>query len=158
MKTRADKKYKVEVGVKTLLFNKKGEFVVLYRDAKKYGFRNWCIPGGRMESHETVEECLKREVFEETGIKSLKIAKLIAVQDIFYKGRDGTDKHAVRVTMISRENRPNDLKISDEHTDAMYISLEKALKMKNLEPYLRKAIKDNYKTIMSFIKDNAKSS
>jgi 8-oxo-dGTP pyrophosphatase MutT (NUDIX family) len=28
----------------------------------------WCLPGGRTDSGENVEECCLREVFEETGL------------------------------------------------------------------------------------------
>lgn len=37
----------------------------------------WTAPGGRCEVGETVEETLRRETFEETGIKDLKITGYI---------------------------------------------------------------------------------
>ncbi len=43
----------------------KGDMIVATRDKK----RGWDIPGGHLEPGETIEEALRREVYEEAGIK-----------------------------------------------------------------------------------------
>ncbi len=60
---------------------------ILIRDGKiLFGLRNytkdkwkdvsvWTIPGGRCEEGETLEEALRREVYEEVGISDLNIIK-----------------------------------------------------------------------------------
>ncbi|QFJ55378.1 NUDIX hydrolase [Pseudobutyrivibrio xylanivorans] len=53
------------VGCGLLLENEKGE--VLLQKRSDNGL--WCIPGGALEPHETYIEAVKREVFEEVGIK-----------------------------------------------------------------------------------------
>ncbi len=62
------------LGVKALLFNQQGKLLLLQLDPKKY--KNtpdicWDIPGGRIQKNESLEEALKREVYEETGLRHL---------------------------------------------------------------------------------------
>ncbi len=66
---------------------KKCPVAILIRDGKiLFGLRNytkdkwkdvsvWTIPGGRCEEGETLEEALRREVYEEVGISDLNIIK-----------------------------------------------------------------------------------
>lgn len=44
------------------------------------------FPGGGIEKYETIEQALKREVWEETGLK-IKVGKLVDCQSSFYKSR-----------------------------------------------------------------------
>ena len=58
------------------------KLVVVYADSKKY----WTPPGGGIESGETYEEAVIREVEEETNMKVLK-QRLIGYQDIYEPNR-----------------------------------------------------------------------
>ena len=58
------------------------KLVVVYSEAKKY----WTPPGGVIESDETYEEAVVREVKEETNMKVVN-QKLIGYQDIYEKDR-----------------------------------------------------------------------
>ena len=49
-------------------------------DSELHGEGCWTMPGGKMEYGETFEDCVKREVLEETGI-ILKSAKVICVNN-----------------------------------------------------------------------------
>lgn len=40
----------------------------------------WTMPGGKLELNETLLECIKRETFEETGIKVID-AELLSIRD-----------------------------------------------------------------------------
>ena len=58
------------------------KLVVVYAESKKY----WTPPGGGIESGETYEEAVIREVKEETNMKVVK-QKLIGYQDIYEPNR-----------------------------------------------------------------------
>lgn len=42
----------------------------------------WALPGGFMQMDETAEECAKRELFEETGIKNVTLEQLYAFTQV----------------------------------------------------------------------------
>ena len=46
------------------------------------GTGTWAFPGGHLEYNETFEECAKREVMEEVGIKIKNIQKLTFTNDV----------------------------------------------------------------------------
>lgn len=58
--------------------------------------REWSLPGGRVKGGETIEECLRREVREETGI-DIAIERLLYVCD-----RIGEGTHVVHLTFVVR--------------------------------------------------------
>ena len=60
--------------IKAIIRNKEGEILLLQVNKatlKQYtGSSYWDLPGGRVQRGEKVEETLRRELFEETGIMS----------------------------------------------------------------------------------------
>ena len=51
------------------LFNEKGQFLMMLRSKNtRADHGRWGIPGGLVELNETVEEAIKREAKEETGV------------------------------------------------------------------------------------------
>ena len=65
----------IVVGV---LINSKNE-VLMMQEAKKSCAGQWYLPAGRMEPNETIEEAVKREVLEETGL-NMKPNTLLSVE------------------------------------------------------------------------------
>ena|SRR5579871_305081 len=61
------------LGVKALIQNGKGKFLLLQLDPKKIKDPKgeWDIPGGRIHRGESLESALRREVYEETGLDSI---------------------------------------------------------------------------------------
>jgi mutator protein MutT len=53
--------------------------------------RHWALPGGRPESGETLEQCLVREMKEETGL-DVRVKELLYITDRFYQ-----DTHVVHI-------------------------------------------------------------
>ncbi len=54
--------------------------VVLIKRAKEPCIGEWVLPGGRVDVSELLEEAVKREVLEETGI-GCRVLKLVGVYD-----------------------------------------------------------------------------
>jgi len=63
------------LGIKGLIRNSEGKILLLQvniKDLAKYeGEPYWDIPGGRIERGASVEETLRREIFEETGVQEI---------------------------------------------------------------------------------------
>jgi 8-oxo-dGTP diphosphatase len=56
---------KVGVGV----FIIKDKKILMGKRINSHGEGTWSLPGGHLEFFETFEDCAKREVMEETGLK-----------------------------------------------------------------------------------------
>jgi 8-oxo-dGTP diphosphatase len=72
-------------GVGVLVILKYNEKVLLGKRKNSHGHGEWSFPGGHLEINETIEECGKREVLEETGIniKNNSIVDNEYTNDIF---------------------------------------------------------------------------
>ncbi len=128
----------LQVGVKVLLKNKEGKYLLMRRSTEKYpemGIR-WDIPGGRIDAGTTLMENLAREVKEETGFALSGTPKLVAAQDILrVEGR-----HVVRLTYIGEaEGEPI---LSDEHDQFAWVTLDQVRENPGLDRYLLELLKD----------------
>ncbi|MCE9549218.1 NUDIX domain-containing protein [Candidatus Nomurabacteria bacterium] len=125
----------LQVGVKILLKNKEGNFLVLRRNPEKYSevHKLLDIPGGRIEPGSTLMQNLQREILEETGLVLSGEPKLIAAQDILRPKR-----HVVRLTYLGEAE--GEIKISDEHSEFIWISKKEMMGQEGLDPYLEEVL------------------
>ena len=119
---RLGKNGELRIGCSVTIFNETRQKVLLTR-RKDNGL--WCLPGGHMESGESVEECCVREVFEETGLQ-VRVKRLTGVysnpdQLVIYP--DGNQAHFV-VMNFEVEIVEGELSLSDETSEIGYFSLE----------------------------------
>ncbi len=56
-----------------LVKNKKGEILLMFRRGK------WDLPKGKLDDNETIQQCARREVQEETGLHELETGKPIGI-------------------------------------------------------------------------------
>ena len=71
--------------------------VLVMRRIGSHGASTWAFPGGHLELGETFEECVEREVMEETGLKIENIRPYCTTNDIYVD----RDLHYVTIVMIA---------------------------------------------------------
>jgi ADP-ribose pyrophosphatase YjhB (NUDIX family) len=118
---RLGKQGKLRLGCSAIIFNEKREKVLLTRRADN---DRWCLPGGIVESGESVAEACEREVLEETGL-TVRVKRLIGVysnpdQLVIYP--DGNKAFFV-VLNFEAEITDGELTLSHETTDFGYFSV-----------------------------------
>jgi|SRR5208337_6833 len=90
-------KKRPEVGIGVLVV-RDGK-ILLSRRLKPYGYGKLSLPGGHVEWNESLVECAKREVLEETGIKLKKAEEL---RDYTEEIDPKAGKHYVTFYLIAR--------------------------------------------------------
>src|SRR5687768_9192924 len=122
----------LQVGVKIILRNKEGKYLLMLRSADKYpdAGAKWEIAGGRINPGTLLIENLKREVKEETGLEVQDELKFLAAQDIIR-----SHKHIVRLTYSGFAD--GEVKLSDEHTEYRWLSREELMKIEPIDPILK---------------------
>lgn len=65
------------IGVSGVVFNDQGD-VLLIRRGKSPAFGQWSVPGGKLESGESLTEACRREIKEETGME-VEVKNIVAV-------------------------------------------------------------------------------
>jgi len=127
----------LQVGVKIMLKNPEGKFLLLYRSPAKYpevkGDR-WDIVGGRIEPGTTLVENLKREIKEEVGLDLAEEPRLVAAQDILrVPGR-----HVVRLTYVGMiDGKPT---LDGDHDEYHWFSRDELDKLGDLDRYFREIL------------------
>jgi ADP-ribose pyrophosphatase YjhB (NUDIX family) len=117
---RLGKNGDLRVGCSAIIFDETRQKVLLTRRKDN---SLWCLPGGHMESGESVEECCLREVLEETGLQ-VRVVRLTGVysnpdQLVIYP--DGNKAHFV-VMNFEVEIVDGELGLSNETSDVGYFS------------------------------------
>ncbi len=87
-----DKRPKVGMGVMILKDGK----VLMGQRKVSHGIGEYAFPGGHLEYMESFEDCAKREVMEEAGIK-IKNIKFLHVGNIFHYA----PKHYVNIVLLA---------------------------------------------------------
>jgi 8-oxo-dGTP diphosphatase len=99
-------KNRPSVGVAVIVI-KNGK-VLLGKRKGSHGSGSWAFPGGHLEMNESIEECARREVFEETGISIHNIRYATFTNDIFKEEQ----KHYVTLFVVA-EYHGGDLQINE---------------------------------------------
>lgn len=127
----------LQVGVKILLKNTEGKYLLVRRSSEKYPEVGavWDIVGGRIEIGTPLLENLQREIFEETKLELVGEPKFIAAQDILK-----TDKHVVRLTYVGEAQ--GDVILDEENTEYKWFSREELDQIEALDSYFKEVLKN----------------
>lgn len=115
------KQGKIRLGTSAIIFDGEGKFLLTQRADNK----QWCLPGGAVESGESLAEACEREVWEETGLK-VRVKRLVGVyshpdQLVVYP--DGKKAFIVAIH-FEAEMMGGELGLSNETTAFGYFTLE----------------------------------
>lgn len=130
----------LQVGVKCLLQNREGKYLLIRESAEKYPEKGaiWDMAGGRIEPGTMLLENLRREIKEETNLELAEEPRLVGAQDILrVPGR-----HVVRLTFEA--GITGEPKISSDHTEFGWFALEEIKKLENLDIYFKELLDKGY--------------
>lgn len=113
------------VGVKAVITNQENEYLLI-KDSSKIDF--WDFPGGRIDDNETIEEALLRELSEEVpNIAEPEIGELVNAFRV--PGSIKEDLGLVLLFYRVAAMIPENITLSDEHSEYGWFSREEALKI-----------------------------
>ncbi len=126
----------LQVGVKALLKNSEGKYLVVRRSPEKYPevVDQWDIVGGRINPGTSLLENLKREIMEEVGLTLAEEPRLIAAQDILRIA----DRHVVRLTYIARIN--GQVKLDEDHSEYRWVTIDELRAIESIDRYLKELL------------------
>lgn len=103
------------VSCAALVTNGEGKILLV-----KSPWRGWEYPGGLIEPGETFQQCLHREVWEESGVE-IEITGFVGICK-------NVEKDIVNIDFTARYVR-GELRTSEESTEVMWATPDKAMKL-----------------------------
>lgn len=111
------------VSIYAIIRNEKGEFLLLKRSERSHSNPGkWDLPGGKLIRGEPLEEAVVREVWEETGVS------IVPGEIAGYATFELPEKKVIAV-VYDEEYIIADVKLSGEHTEYIWISLDSILEL-----------------------------
>ena len=105
-----------QVAVKAVIRNSAGKYLIVREKGR------WQAVGGRLDKGERLDDGLRRETEEETGITDLEIGKVVHVDEWFAKP-EGELKHIVALFFLCKTGS-NEVRLSDEHDAFAWITAD----------------------------------
>jgi ADP-ribose pyrophosphatase YjhB (NUDIX family) len=121
----------VLVGASAHIWDQTGEKILLTRREDN---SRWCLPGGRLDSGESIKETCAREVLEETGL-IVEVGHLIAVYTNPNMMLSYNEEHQFQMVSFhfNVSVTGGELSLSNETTDIGFFSLEEIGEMDLME-------------------------
>lgn len=114
------------VAVVAVIRNDEGKYLVLKRHEKEIAYPGmYTFPGGKIESNDTVQETLEKEVLEEAGLR-LKPGKILLKDKSFIRPDKQTAKS---FSYLCFAESTNNVKISEDFTDYKWVNIDELRKL-----------------------------
>ncbi len=105
-----------------------GKILILKRNSNlDWHAGEWEIHYGRVAQFEGLEDSLKREAHEETGLTDIQIIKPLTAWHIF-RGREKAENELIGITYHCR-TKTEKVKLSNEHREYRWVTPAAALKL-----------------------------
>lgn len=122
------------LGIKALIRNKEGKILLLKVNIDQLKNQDlgayWDIPGGRIHKDSNVEETLKREVEEETGLTKIKsFRKLDGVISNIRIPQGDTTLGLILFIYVCEVEEYENISLSEEHIDYKWFEPEEAAQL-----------------------------
>ena len=130
----------VERSAGAVVFRKEGEILYLVLE---YGHGHWGFPKGKIETGEDMEETVKREIQEETGISRIRFVPNFKEKISYFYKKEGKTIYK-EVVFFLVEGLQKKVTLSFEHSDYAWLKFEDAqekVNFKNDKIVLEKAHK-----------------
>ncbi|MEK7015803.1 MULTISPECIES: NUDIX hydrolase [Bacillus] len=126
------------IGSHAIILNENNEILLQLRT----DFNRWGIIGGALEYNETLEDAVKREVFEETGltVKNVELFRTYSGPDFYQIYPNGDQVHGVLVIYICREFQGGLVCDQTESKELRFFPLDEL--PSNLPPVIERIIAD----------------
>jgi 8-oxo-dGTP diphosphatase len=106
------------------------KYLLLHRsEHKDYAPGAWECPTGRVDQGEGFEEALHREMLEELGV-SVQVEYILGTTH-FYRGDPTPENELVGVVYLCTLSDPSAVRLSDEHSEARWLSADQAIELLN---------------------------
>ena len=99
----------------------KEDRVLLVRRGKPPSEGEWAIPGGSVELGETLQEAVRREILEETGI-SIRVGEPVHIFDDVRRDEAGHIRFHYVILDFSGEFLSGEVRAADDARDARWVS------------------------------------
>jgi len=110
-----------------VVLNKKGQVLVVNQRGK-----SWSLPKGHLEEGEEVLAAAQREIYEESGLRNLKLIRLLGSYERMRIGKHGGEdgSELKKLTFFLFEATSEDLKpVDPDNPEARWIDREKVADM-----------------------------
>ena len=119
-----------------LILNPEGKLFLM----KSHKWKDkYVIPGGHVELGERIEDALKREIKEETGLEVHNI-KFVCFQEFIFGDDFWKKRHFIFFDFACKTNSAK-VQLDSEGEDFVWVALKEALKLP-IEPYTKNTIQE----------------